>query len=575
MQFLYINVIYLMLIPAFVLMFLIITKKNSFDKYFSKEVLEKLSVSNQYFSNKVRNIILFISLLLMIIALARPVMDEKLHESKQQLNAIIIAIDVSKSMLASDIYPTRLDFAKKKLLDIIEQSKTNALGVILFAKSSFILSPVTQDFTSLKILIDNLDTGMNFDNGTNIYSTLETTNKLLKDFKNKNLILLSDGADKKDFKKEIEYANKNNINIYTIATATKNGAAIKLKDGNYLVDKNGNIITVRLNENIKDLSLETNGAYINYSLDTNDISQVLNEINSKSDKQEFQEKRFKTYTELFYYPLGLSIFLLLLAFSSLPKFTSKNKKTVKSILFLALFFNLNHSNASVFDFQTIEDANKAYKNQNYEKAAKEYSSIKQSEQAKYNLANSLYKEGKFKEAINEYKDIQTENKDLNYQKLHNLGNAYVNTKNLKEAKKTYEEALKLKDNKETKDNLDLVKKALKEQEQKKENQKNKKQDNKKDDSKEKKENKENQQDQDKKDQKSKKDEKKNKEKQDKKETNKDKKKQEKENSTSKPKQNEISDLEEKKWLKQLDNQKTNSLMKKMKSSEDNNSENPW
>ena len=564
MQFLYINVIYLMLIPAFVLMFFIVTKKNSFDKYFSKEVLEKLSVANQYFSNKVRNVILFISLLFMIIALARPVMDEKLHESKQQLNAVIIAIDVSKSMLASDIYPTRLEFAKKKLLDIIELSKTNALGVILFAKSSFILSPVTQDFTSLKILIENLDTGMNFDNGTNIYSTLETTNKLLKDFKNKNLILLSDGADKKDFKEEIEYANKNNINIYVIATATKNGAAIKLKDGNYLVDKNNNIITVRLNENIKSLSLETNGAYINYSLDTNDISQVLNEINSKSDKQEFQEKRFKTYTELFYYPLSFAIFLLLIAFSSLPKLSSKNKKTINSILFLALFLNLNNSNAAVFDFQTIEDANKAYKDKDYKKATKDYSSIKQSDQAKYNLANSLYKEGKFKEAISEYKDIQTQNKDLNYQKLHNLGNAYVNAKNLQEAKKTYEEALKLKDNKETKENLELVKKALKKQEQKKDKQKDNKENKDKEENKEdkkkdsEKEKKNKQKEQKDKDQKSKKD------------------KEKKESSTPKPKQNEISDLEEKKWLKQLDNQKTNSLMKKMESSgENNNSENPW
>ena len=152
MQFLYINVIYLMLLPSIILMILIIKKKNSFEKYFSKEILKKLSISSQYFSNKARNITLFIALLLMTIALARPVTNEKIHDTKQQLNAVVIAIDISKSMMANDIYPNRLEFAKKKLLDIIEISKTNALGVILFAKSSFILSPITQDFTSLKIL---------------------------------------------------------------------------------------------------------------------------------------------------------------------------------------------------------------------------------------------------------------------------------------------------------------------------------------------------------------------------------------------------------------------------------------
>lgn len=556
-----------MLIPAFILMFFIITKKNSFDKYFSKEVLEKLSVSNQYFSNKARNITLFMSLIFMIIALARPVANEKNHESKQELNAVVIAIDVSKSMLANDIYPNRLEFAKKKLLDIIEQSKTNALGVILFAKSSFLLSPITQDFTSLKILVENLDTGINFDNGTNIYSTLETTEKLLKDFKNRNLILLSDGADKKDFSEEIEFAKKKNINIYTITTATKKGSAIKLQDGNYLVDKNGNIITVKLNENIKKLSLETNGAYINYSLDANDITQVLNEINSKSQKQEFEEKRFKTYTELFYYPLGFGIFLLLIAFSSLPKPMLKSKKNIVSIFLLAFCLNNEKLNAISFDFQTIEEANKAYNEQNYNKAANAYKSVKKSEEASYNLANSLYKEGKFKEAINEYKNIQSDNKDLNYQKLHNLGNSYVKSKNLEEAKKNYEEALKIKNDKQTKENLDLVTQALKKQEQKNKGDKNKKEDKKKE--------------KDKKD--SKKDDSENKEKRkDKKQKEQDKDSKAKENDKKKEKsnpnkkQNEISDLEEQKWLKQLENQKTNSLMKKMESKkEDSNSQNPW
>jgi len=571
LQFLYINVIYLMLIPSTVLMILIIKRKNSFYKYFSKEVLDKLRVSQQYFSNKVRNIILFSSLLLMILALARPVINEKLHDSKQQLNAVIIAIDVSKSMMANDIYPNRLVFAKKKLLDIIELSKNNALGVILFAKSSFLLSPVTQDFTSLKILIENLDTGINFDNGTNIYSTLETTNKLLKNYKSKNLILLSDGADKKEFKEEILFANKNNINIYVIATATKKGSAIKLKDGNYLVDRKGNIVTVSLNENIKSLSLETKGGYINYSLTSSDITQILNEINSKSKKQEFEEKRFKTYTELFYYPLALSLIFLLIAFSSLPKFKFKNKKTILSIFVLFISFNINQLYAdSMFDFKTIDEANKAYKEKNYKKAIKNYSNINQSEQTKYNLANSLYKDGKFKEAIEKYNTIETENKDLDFQRLHNIGNSYVNTKNLQKAKTTYENALKLKNDKQTKENLDLVNKALEKQKQKKsKNNDQKKKDDKKKDSKKNKPN-------DKKKAKQKKQDDKKKDAGQSKKENK-KKEQKNKNKKSKPiKQNEISDLEEIKWLKQLENQKTNSLMKKMKSNkEQSNLLNPW
>ncbi|MBU3015670.1 VWA domain-containing protein [Poseidonibacter lekithochrous] len=568
MQFLYINVIYLMLIPSIILMILIIKKKNTFDKYFSKEVLDKLSVSSQYFSNKARNITLFIALLLITISLARPVTNEKTHDSKQQLNAVVIAIDVSKSMMANDIYPNRLEFAKKKLLDIIDTSKNNALGVILFAKSSFLLSPVTQDFTSLKILIENLDTGINFDNGTNIYSTLETTNKLLKNYKSKNLILLSDGADKKEFNEEIEFANKNNINIYVIATATKKGSAIKLKDGNYLVDAKGNIVTLGLNEHIKTLSMETNGGYINYSLDSNDITQVLTDINSKSQKQEFKEKRFKTYTELFYYPLSLGLIFLLIAFSSLPTFKTRKKKTIISIFAVFISLNINQLQASIFDFKTIEEANKAYKTENYKEAIKKYSSLEQNEQTKYNLANSLYKEGKYKKAIKKYKEIQTNDKNFDFQKLHNLGNSYVKAGNLEKAKTAYENALKLKNDKQTKENLDLVNKALdkkKEENKDKKDKKNNKESKDKNKNTEKKESEKNKEDNNKEDKKKEENKQKNKS-QDKKE--------QKNLKPAKP--HEISDLEEQKWLKQLENQKTNSLMKKMESKKETNTlENPW
>ena len=467
MDFLYINVLFLMLIPSFFLMFLIITKKDSFSKHFSKESLNKLSISNRYFSKKARNVTLFLALIFMIIALARPVTNEKIHISKQELNTLIIAIDVSKSMLATDIYPNRLEFARKKLLDIINQSKTSAIGVILFAKSSFILSPLTQDFTSLKILIENLDTGANFDNGTNIYSTLEITNKLLKEYSNKNLLILSDGGDKKEFKEEIDYANKNNITVYTIGLASKNGAAIKQKDGNYITNSKGEIVTVKLNKNIKKLSLNTNGGFINYSLDNNDISEIIKDIENKSKKEQFQSRKYKTYTELFYYPLALGLFFLFIAFSSTPRFKKVTSKTAIFLIFASFtFINPNSLNASVFDFLTIKEANKAYKNEDFKTASKNYEKIDSNEQRDYNLANSMYKQGKFKKAIKNYENINTDDRDLNFNKLHNLGNSYAKTGNLQKALENYEDALKIKNDKETKENLEAVKKAMQKQQNK-------------------------------------------------------------------------------------------------------------
>lgn len=532
-----------MLIPSFILMYLIITKKSKIENYFSKNALKKLSISNQYFSNRARNIMLFLSLIFMIIALARPVINEKEQNIEFKLNPVIVAVDVSKSMQAIDIYPNRLEFAKNKLLNIIDNSNTEAIGVILFAKSSFLLSAVTQDFNSLKILINNLDTGINFDNGTNIFSTLETTNKLLKNYSTKNLILLTDGGDNDNFNEEINYANKHNINIYILATATYNGSPIKKSDGNFLTDKNNHIVNVKLNENIKELALKTNGGYINFSLTSNDIEQILNDINLKSKKEDFNQKKYKTYTELFYYPLGIGVFLLLIAFSSLPNFT-KNR-TLVVVIFSLIFIQNPLYSFSIMDFKTINEANEAYKNQEYQKASSNFQKLESNEYRDYNLANSLYKSNEFEKAIDLYKNIQTSSNDLEFKKLHNLGNAYAKNKNFNEAINSYEKALELKNDKTTKENLELVKKLLENKKDDKQNQKN--ESNTKENNKQEKQN----------------------------ETNNSKDKEENESNQKKIEQKTQENRVEEKWLKDIENQKTNSLLKKMESSKEDSIVNPW
>jgi Ca-activated chloride channel family protein len=548
-----------MLIPSFILMYLIITKQSKIGSYFSKNALEKLSVSNQYFSNKARNITLFLSLIFMIIALARPVTNEKINDVKSELNAVVIAIDVSKSMNAIDIYPNRLEFAKTKLLNIIDTSKTEAIGVILFAKSAFLLSAVTQDFTSLKLLINNLNTGINFDNGTNIFSTLETTQKLLKDYKSKNLILLTDGADNTDFKNEIEFANKNNINVYTLALGTTQGSVIKQEDGNYLTDSKGNIVNVKLNENIKELSLKTKGGYINFSLNNDDINLILNDINSKSKKEIFDDKKYKTYTELFYYPLAIGIFLLLLAFSSFPTF-SKNKLSSIVLIYLFSFVNTNLNASSILDFNTIKEATQAYETKDYNKASNKFEKLDSNEYRDYNLANSFYKTNDFDKAINLYENIKSSNNDLEFKRLHNLGNSYAKKNDFQNAITNYENALKLKNDKETKENLELLKKALEDKKNKENKEQDKKQEPEKND--DSKENQNNEKDE-------------NKEQNKKNNKSKDTQKKQEEKNQSENQKQEMSNYEEEKWMKEIENQKTNSLLKKMESSKENSISNPW
>ena len=611
MEFLYPNVIFLMLIPLVVLFVLIITSKSTVQRYFSKDILDKLRVGSNFLGKNTRNVLYFVVLLLFIIALARPVMNKKEKDVQQTLIPMVIALDVSNSMLVEDIYPNRISLAKKKLQAIIEKATNATIGVVLFAKDSFILSPVTEDFVSLKYIIDNLDTDLDFINGSNVFSTLEATKYMLDDFKVKNLIILSDGGNTNEYKDELDFVQENNIAIYSIGIATKKGGPIPTKEG-YITNNNGDIVTVQLNSSIKNLSLQSGGGYIDYTLDDTDVDAILNRINLQSKKEELNIQKVTIYTELFYFPLALGLFFLLIALSSFP---SRKKKNILSVVCVAVFFSFipTNSYAYTFNFEHIDKANELYKNEEYEKASDTYRKVDTNNQSLYNLGNSLYKEKKYQEAIDLYSQIVTTDEKLSSKKLHNLGNSYVKINNLEKAKEMYEKSLKIFHDRETQENLERVKKALEEKEKQKEknqdnkkenkedNQNNEQQDKNKDDTTDEKSKSDSQEEKSSKDQNDKEDQK-NKEEQDQKKE-KSKQAQEQQNKQEQAQKNkeeqkpqndeneqrnqsegqmqkapdELSDREEKKWMEMLQNQQTPIYLQKVQTNKESRDDEtkPW
>jgi len=592
MEFLNPNVFYMMLIPLVLLFLLLLTSKSGMQRYFSREILDKLRVGKQYLGKNSRNTLYFLVLILFIISLSRPVINQKEHNVKQKLIPIVIALDVSTSMKATDIYPNRISLAKKKLQHIIQKAKNATIGVVLFAKDSFVLSPVTEDFLSLQYIVDNLDTNLDFVNGSNLFSTLEATKFMLNEYKVKNLIVLSDGGNNNEYTEELKFVKENDIAVYSIGLATKEGSPIPKETG-YLTNKNGDIVTVKLNESIKRLSLKSAGGYIDYTLDDTDVEAILNRINMQSKKEELSVQKIKTYTELFYYPLAFGLFLLLIALSSFPNL--KRKKSVSNIGVLSLLFLstllTTKSEAYSFDFEKIKNANQAYENKDYKTAADNYRAIDTNNQSLYNLGNSLYKQKKYKEAIEVYDKIITDDKNLESKKLYNLGNSYVNTNNLQKAKELYEKALKLKKDKQTQENLDLVNKELeKQKKEKKKNEqkdKNTKEEDKKDKNQKKDEKKESNKDKKQQDKKKKQQEKDNKKSQDEKsqqdkskEKNKEKSDKSKDAKAQEQQQvnkDEMSDMEEKKWMQMLQKQKAPIYLQKVKTDKESNydEKQPW
>jgi Ca-activated chloride channel homolog len=583
MQFLNPNVFYMMLIPLLLLIILILTSKEMLEEHFSKQMLEKLRVGNSVFSKKGRNVFLFLTLIFFIIALARPVANEKNNDITQKLIPIVIALDVSRSMQVEDIYPNRIEFAKKKLKSFIAHAKNATIGVILFAKDSFVLSPVTEDFLSLNFIVNNLDTNINFPNGSNIFATLEATKYMLEDFNVKNLVILSDGANKDNFEEELSFAKENKIDIYAMGIGTKKGAAIPDGKNGYLTDKDGNIVTVKLNDNIKELATKSGGGYIDYTLDDSDIKAILERINLQSKKETLTKQNIKTYTELFYFPLAFGVIFLLIALSSIPSF--HKKENIVAVFVLILLSSLPISSyAYEFDFEKIKKAKELYKEKKYNEAADQYRAIRTTPESLYNLGNSLYKEKKYDKAIDMFSKIVTDDIDLEAKKLHNLGNSYVQKNKLQKAKEFYEKALKVKFDKQTKENLDMVNKALKDQNKQKQQNKKDNQDQKDQKKDQKKQDQQDQKDQQKNSDKKK--EEQNKQEQDQEKQQKDQNKQNQkpqQAGQSNEKQNQkrdenISQLEEEKWMKQLQNKnKAPILIQKVptKNKENSDAAQPW
>jgi len=300
------------------LLYFLKRKKSDLQEIFSPEVLNKIKLKKSGLSKFWRNIFWLFAMALIIIALARPQIDNGEIEVKSSFINVVTAIDMSKSMFANDIYPNRFEFAKKKFFDSLEYFKKTKIALIGFSSQSFLISPLTQDFHSLRFLGKNLNIDYLNLKGTDIMVALESANNLFENEIKKRLLIFTDGSDQREFSQEIAYAKKNNILIYVYNIGTDKGGIIK-DDNGILKDQKGNIVVVKRTDNIKELAMKTGGAYMKYSLANDDIKLLADTIQSNFEANKEENSTIKDRQELFYYPLIFALFFIFIALFSIPK----------------------------------------------------------------------------------------------------------------------------------------------------------------------------------------------------------------------------------------------------------------
>jgi len=245
---------------------------------------------------------------------------------------VMIAIDVSNSMLAEDMKPNRITKARQEVRGILERLRGDRVGLIAFAGEAFIQCPLTLDYSAAQIFLDVIDVGLIPRQGTAIGDAI---NKAIEAFdtqekKHKVLILLTDGEDQTHKAEAVsEEARKAGIKIYTIGIGSPVGEPIPILDrqGNrvgFKKDSNGEVIVTKLDEmTLQKIALNTGGKYYHASAGEMELDKVYDEIN-KMEKKELQGKLMMQYEDRFQYPLLIAIILIILEF-----FVSEKRKVKK------------------------------------------------------------------------------------------------------------------------------------------------------------------------------------------------------------------------------------------------------
>lgn len=310
---------WVMIIPFVILMFLISTNKERLSRIFDEKVLKRLSATDESMPLVVRNILMFLAIFMMIVAMSRPVMEKGDKVVEVQGLTLLTALDISGSMRSADIYPNRLEFAKKKISMLFDAMPSDEIGVMAFAYSPFVLAPFSSDKETLKMMVEGVDDSY-INMGSTDFSALgELASTLLEKKKPKVLVLFTDGGDEEAIAGFSTVLKDAEIDLYVVLIGTEKGAPVIGEDGKPFTQKDGTIAITQRNDALGELAKENDGAYVVAGNGKEDIAQLVSVIRGKYKNQQQGEVTVKERVEYFYYPLGLGLLFLLISFSSMPR----------------------------------------------------------------------------------------------------------------------------------------------------------------------------------------------------------------------------------------------------------------
>lgn len=313
----------LAVIPLVLLIYILTSRfqKRQLQKWGDQLLLNRLMPDFSASRTFVKFVLWIVAFGIMILALARPQFGTKMAEVKRKGIEMIIALDVSNSMMAEDIQPSRLENAKMAISKLVDRLENDKIGLIVFAGDAYIQMPVTTDYQAAKLFLNSINTQIVPRQGTAIGSAIHLAMRSFtpNSEKSRAIVIITDGENhEEDAVEAAKEAAAAGIIIHTIGIGSVQGVPIPVSSaGNqkdYRKDENGQVIISKLNEELlRQIAEAGGGTYVRATASRTGLTTILDEMN-KMEKQDIQMKVYSEYDEQFVHYAGFAIFLLLIDF---------------------------------------------------------------------------------------------------------------------------------------------------------------------------------------------------------------------------------------------------------------------
>ena len=471
----------LVLIPVLALIrwWMVIRQRKQLRRFGDMELVRQLMPDVSRFRPLMKFCLLLTALALLIVVLARPQMGTKISHEKRTGIETIIALDISNSMLAEDVAPSRLDRAKMMVENLVDHFTNDKIGLIVFAGDAFVQLPITSDFVSAKMFLSSIEPSMIETQGTDIAAAVNmaTHSFTQEEGVGKAIIVITDGEDHEGGALEAaQEAKEKGMRVYVLGIGSTKGSPIPVPGtGDYMKDNTGETVMSALNEEMcKQVAEAGGGAYIHVENNSNAQEQLNHELD-KLAKKEISSTVYSDYDEQFQ---AVCILVLLLLIAEICIMEIKNphlrnlhlfsrKKTMTVLLLM-----MTMSVYAQTDRDYIRHGNKQYRAGKYAEAEVDYRKAMEKNgknpQAVYNLGNALLAQKKDSAAIEQFQsaaklETNARRKSWIY---HNIGVICQGHQMFGEAIEAYKEALRNNPNDdETRYNLELCKRQQQQQQQ--------------------------------------------------------------------------------------------------------------